>query len=269
MVKSVTGYRLPITDNRLTHFSQLLMKAMIFAAGLGTRFRPLTNSKPKALVEVNGTPLLEIVINRLKLFGFNEIIINAHHFAGSIIDFLNKKRNFNIKIIISDETEKLLGIGGGLKKASWFFNDNEPFLAHNVDIVSDIDLKQLYESHIRSEALVTLAVKNRQSSNYLLFDSNKTLCGWINKNSGEKKIVKNSNSNLTPLAFSGIHIISPSIFNLIKKDGVFPIIDTYLDLAANHKIVAFIDDNSLWIDAGKVENLKETGEILINIKNGK
>ncbi len=242
------------------------MKAMILAAGLGTRLRPLTESKPKALVEINQIPLLEIVIKRLKLYSFNEIIINVHHFANQIIDFIKEKNNFGIDIRVSDETDLLLGTGGGLKKASWFFNNNTPFPVHNVDILSDIDLKQLYEAHINSEALATLAVRNRQTTRFLLFDNGNNLRGWKNIRTGEIKIEKQSESDLIPLAFSGIHIINPSIFDLMPEQRVFSMIDLYLNLAKNYKINAFNHDSSLWIDIGKKESLIEAGKILNQIK---
>ena len=242
------------------------MKAMILAAGLGTRLRPLTNSKPKALIEINKIPLLEIVIKRLKLYGFNEIIINVHHFADQIIDFLKEKNNFSIDIRVSDETDLLLSTGGGLKKASWFFNDNKPFLVHNVDILSDINLKQFYGAHINSEALATLAVRNRQSSRYFLFDNDNNLCGWKNTKTNEVKIAKQSKSDLIPLAFSGIHIINPSIFELMPEQHVFSMIDVYLNLASNYSIKEFNHDNSMWIDIGTKESLIEAIKILNQIK---
>lgn len=236
------------------------MKAMIFAAGLGTRLQPLTNNKPKALVEINGTTLLEIVINRLKLFGFNDIIINVHHFSDMIIDFLKKNNNFNINITISDESGAILDTGGGLKKAAWFFNDNKPFLVHNVDIISNIDLSEMYNNHIKSDAIATLAVKNRNSSRYFLFDENNTLCGWKNTKTKEIKITKETNSKLTLYAFSGIHVISPEIFNYITEKGKFSIIDVYLKLAATNKIMALNHDNSLWFDVGDKNKLIEASE---------
>ena len=242
------------------------MKAMILAAGLGIRLRPLTNSKPKALIEINKIPLLEIVIKRLILYGFNEIIINVHHFADQIIGFLKEKNNFGIDIRVSDETDLLLSTGGGLKKASWFFNDNKPFLVHNVDILSDINLKQFYGVHVNSEALATLAVRNRQSSRYLLFDNENNLCGWKNTKTNEVIIAKQSESDLIPLAFSGIHIINTSIFDLMPKQHVFSMIDVYLNIAANYKIKAFNHDSSMWIDIGTKKSIIEAIKILSQIK---
>lgn len=239
------------------------MKAMILAAGLGTRLRPLTNHTPKALVEVNGIPLLEMVIQRLKIYGFHEIIINVFHFAEQIIEFLQEKQNFGIDIRISYEKDELLDTGGGIKNASWFFNDGAPFLVYNVDIVSDLDLRQFYDAHLHSQALATLAVSTRQASRYFLFNQDYILCGWKNIKTGEIKITRATpETDLTPLAFSGMHVIDPAIFDLMPEQNVFSIIDTYLHLAAHHKIVAFKHDHSLWVDLGKKENLLKAGEIL-------
>ena len=161
------------------------MKALIFAAGLGTRLRPLTNDKPKALVEINGMPLLEIIIRRLKFFGVKDIIINVHHFAPLVKNFLKKKNNFDINIAISDETDLLLDTGGGLKKCADFFSDGKPFIIHNVDILSDIDLKKMYDAHVKSKALATLSTRHRATSRYLLFNKKNTLHGWMNVRSGK------------------------------------------------------------------------------------
>ncbi|MGB1243748.1 MAG: sugar phosphate nucleotidyltransferase, partial [Chitinophagales bacterium] len=167
------------------------MKAMIFAAGLGTRLRPLTNDKPKALVEVNGKPLLEIVILQLKRYGFRDIVVNVHYFAKQIIRFLEAKNNFGIHIQISDESDLLLETGGGLQKAKHFLcSDDEPFLVHNVDILSDINLKALYQSHLEGSPLATLVVRNRKTSRYLLFDETNRLCGWKNVKTGEVRMMR-------------------------------------------------------------------------------
>ena len=239
------------------------MKAIIFAAGLGTRLQPLTNNKPKALVEINGTTLLEIVVRRLKSFGFNDIIINVHHFSDMIIDFLKKNNNFDTNITISDESGAILDTGGGLKKTAWFFNDNKPFLVHNVDIISNIDLSEMYNKHLNSDAIATLAVRNRKSSRYFLFDEDNTLCGWENTKTQEIKLAKKTNSQLTQYAFSGIHVISPEIFNHINEKGKFSIVDVYLKLAATHNIKAFNHDKSLWFDVGDRNKLIEAGKNII------
>lgn len=249
------------------------MKAMIFAAGLGTRLRPLTNNKPKALVTINGISLLEITIRRLLLFGYNEIIINTHHFASQIILLLKQKNNFGANIQISDETDLLLNTGGGLKKAAWFLgatsNENgrdgsdktEPFLLCNVDVLNTVNLDQLRAYHKQQNALVTLAVRNRSTSRYLLFDETQQLCGWKNNKTQEEKVARVA-THKTPLAFSGIQLINPQIFDLIKQTGAFSIIDTYLDLAAQHKIVAYQHDKDIWLDVGKHDALAKAKELL-------
>jgi NDP-sugar pyrophosphorylase family protein len=233
------------------------MKAMIFAAGLGVRLRPLTDTKPKALVEINGVTLLELVINRLKKTGVNEIIINVHHFAGQIIDFLDKKQRFNIRIEISHENE-LLDTGGGLQKAGWFFDDGNPFLLHNVDVLTDLDYESMISSHLQSGALVTVAVRRRKTTRYFLFDQSQRLCGWESTDSGEIKMARKTEGDLQNLSFMGIHVISPKIFNLFTEKALFSIIDAYLRLAADeHKIIAYRADRARWIDLGKKENLAE------------
>lgn len=244
------------------------MKAFILAAGLGTRLRPLTNNTPKALIRANDIPLMEIVIKQLKKYGFNEILINVHHFANQIINFLKEKNNFDIDIQISDETEKLLDTGGGLKKASWFFNKKEPFLLYNVDVISNINLSELYRTHIISKVLATLAVRNRKTFRYLMFDKNHTLCGWQNIKTGEKRIVRENSGDLNPLAYSGIQIISPGIFQLIdqieefsKPNAKFSIIELYLQLAKNNKITGFRHDSTFWIDMGKMESFEKIKKV--------
>jgi len=234
------------------------MKAMILAAGLGTRLRPLTNARPKALVEINGRTLLEITIDRLKEFGVNEIIVNAHHHAEQIVTFLKSKKHFDIRIEISREDDLLLDTGGGLKKAAWFFlegNSIEPFLLHNVDVLSSIDLHKMLDVHQKNSALATLAVQERLSSRQLLFDDHGFLAGRQKGAPGSDEIICPS-TNLHPLAFSGIHVISPRLLNLIIESGVFSIIDTYLRLAASsEKISAFRSDQFYWRDLGRPEDL--------------
>ncbi len=239
---------------------------MILAAGVGTRLRPLTDHTPKALIEVNGIPLLELVIQRLKLYGFHDIIINVHHFAGRIIEFLQQKRNFGIDIRISDETAQLLDTGGGLKQAAWFFDDGQPFLAHNVDILSDLDLGELCLAHLQTGALATLAVSNRASSRYFLFNHEHLLCGWQNIKTGEVKITRPTPaSDIIPLAFSGIHVIQPAIFDLMPEQEVFSITNTYIQLAASHPIIAFNHDQSFWMDLGRPDQLQKAGEMLSHL----
>ncbi len=239
------------------------MRAMIFAAGLGTRLKPLTAVKPKALVEVKNIPLLEIAINKLITFGFDEIIINVHHFADMIIDFLKSKNNFGIRIEISDERDLLLNTGGGLKKASWFFDNGKPFLVYNVDILSDIDLQKMYQFHQESNSIATLAVRNRSTQRYLLIDDENLLCGWQNIESGEIKNARQIISSLHQLAYSGIQIINPNVFSLMPDDKVFSIIDFYLSIAAKERITAFNHDETYWLDLGKIESLEKAKSLPI------
>ena len=237
------------------------MKAMIFAAGLGTRLYPITKNKPKALVTVNGKTLLEIVITKIIQVGITEIMINIHHFAQQVIDFVNKNDKFGIDISFSDETAQLLDTGGGLIKASWFLNGDEPFLVYNVDVLSDINLSDFIQYHKNHKALATLAVRKRETSRYLLFDEDFTLCAWENLKTGEKKIARDK-SDLNPYAFSGIHIIEPVIFNLINETGCFSIIDVYLKLANEQRIQGYDHSQTQWLDLGRIENLKEAESFL-------
>jgi len=238
------------------------MKAMIFAAGLGTRLKPFTDHHPKALAEVNGITLLELAIRKLSSAGIIDIIINVHHFSEQIIDFLQQENNFGINIQISDESDQLLDTGGGLKKASWFFNDNKPFLVHNVDVFSDIDLDLLFHTHMQSCAIATLAVRHRSTQRYFLFNENNQLCGWQNIKTGEQKIAKGNPENLTQLAFSGIQILHPSIFSLITEEGKFSMTDVYIRLATYQNINGYRHDEGIWIDLGRPENLEEASSYL-------
>lgn len=239
------------------------MKAMILAAGLGTRLRPLTDHRPKALVELNGRTLLEITISQLMQFGVKEIIVNVHHFAQQVVDFLNSKNNFGIRIEVSREDELLLDTGGGLKKAAWFFlGSDEPFLLHNADVLSNIDLGRLLQAHRDNGALATLAVQKRSSSRQLLFDNEMKLCGRRIGRQGQPQIVGKSGV-LQELAFSGIHAISPRMLDMITEDGVFSIIDTYLRLAEQGKNIAgFRADEYYWRDLGREDELKKAEDDL-------
>jgi NDP-sugar pyrophosphorylase family protein len=240
------------------------MKAMIFAAGLGTRLKPLTDNKPKALVEVNGKTLLEHTIQKLIQSGVSEIIINVHAFANQIIDFIKLNNNFGIHIEISDETGLLLDTGGGLKKAAWFFDDNKPFILHNVDIISDIDLNQMYQQHIASNCLATLAMDNRETNRYFLLNQNLELCGWENSKT-KVKIISKSGKISFKLAFSGIHVISHSIFAHFENDHIFSITSKYLELSKKHKIMAYQPNNTYWFDVGKTNDLAKAEQFLKSI----
>lgn len=240
------------------------MKAMILAAGLGTRLRPLTDTRPKALVELSGRTLLEITLARLRTFGIREVILNVHHFADMIVAYLAGNNNFGMRIEISRE-DALLDTGGGLKKAAHFFTGNthdEPFIVHNVDVLSSIDLRQMVEFHIQNQALATLAVQDRQTSRYLLFDEQHQLCGRRKGRDQAAEIVRPSRK-LEPLAFSGIHVISPRIFQLLNQQGAFPIVPSYLDLAAHgERILAFHADQYYWRDLGKPVDLEQAAQDL-------
>ncbi len=237
------------------------MIAMIFAAGLGSRLKPLTNTKPKALVEINSKTLLEITICRLKKFGFTKFVINTHHFSGMIKEYLRAKNNFGVRIAISDESAELLDTGGGLLKAARHFKSTKAVLVHNVDIVSTLDPMVLINTHLENKAMATLAVRDRKTSRYLLFDENKQLAGWENRKTQEKILLREeTNKKLEPLAFSGIHVINPKIVSFIKEKGKFSIIQAYLRLAKQHKIIAYEHNETAWADVGKVSELE-------NIKN--
>lgn len=234
------------------------MKAMILAAGLGTRLGPLTDDRPKALVEVAGRTLLELALTRLSSFGIHDVIINAHHFADMIFDYLKAHDNFGLHLEISRE-EILLDTGGGLKKASWFFLEDstaaeEPFILHNVDILSTIDLRRMVQVHTQKQALATLAVQRRESSRLLLFDDNLRLCGRRAARDKQPEVVCPA-SHLQPLAFCGVHVISPRLLRMLPE-GVFSIIDFYLQLAAQGEaILALETDESYWRDLGKPDDL--------------
>lgn len=238
------------------------MKAMIFAAGLGTRLMPLTADKPKALVTIDNVPLLELVIKKMIAYGITDIIINVHHFADKVIDFIKSKNNFGINIAISDERDTLLHTGGGLKRTAYFFSDGKPFLVHNTDIISDIDFNKLFAFHKQNDALATLAIRHRPTSRYLLFDKKNRLRGWENVKTGEKIVKDKRFKYLEQLSFSGIHIIHPNIFNLMPNDDIFSIITVYLDLMQKHKIIGYQHDDDFWLDVGKKPALKKAADFL-------
>ena len=236
-----------------------MKKAMIFAAGLGTRLKPFTLNAPKAMAPVNGKPLLQRNIEYLKSFGIEKIVVNVHHFANQIISFL-EENDFGVKTIISDETDEVLETGGGLLKARPLLEDADDILVMNVDILTDINISELIERHSENGALITLAVSDRESSRGLLFDAQLQLCGWHNKKTGEEKIVQERES-LTDYAFSGIQVISSRAFPLIKQRGKFSIIDTYLDLAATQKVLAYDHSGNILLDVGKPESIVKAEEI--------
>jgi NDP-sugar pyrophosphorylase family protein len=235
------------------------MKAMILAAGLGTRLRPLTNDRPKALVAVGGRTLLEITLARLGTFGVREVIINVHHFADMVVDYLKANDNFGMRVEVSRE-EVLLDTGGGLKKAAHFFLENsnpsdEPFILHNVDVISKIDLGRMVQFHAERRTLATLAVQDRETSRYLLFDQRLQLCGRRAGRDQAPEMARAAHPTQA-LAFSGIHVISPRLFKMLTEEGAFSIITSYLRLAAQgESIVAFRADEYYWRDLGRPENV--------------
>ncbi|HMK28875.1 MAG TPA: nucleotidyltransferase family protein [Terriglobales bacterium] len=238
---------------------------MILAAGLGTRLRPLTDDRPKALVEVAGRTLLEITLARLRASGICEVIINVHHFAGMILDYLKDNDNFGMRIEVSPE-EVLLDTGGGLKKAAYFFLESgegdlrEPFILHNVDVISTIDLRRMVQAHVEKQALATLAVQDRVTSRYLLFDRQHQLCGRRSGDDQRTELVRAA-SQVQALAFSGIHVISPRIFAMMTEQGVFSIVAAYLRLAAlGENILAFRADDYYWRDLGKPDNVRQAAQ---------
>jgi len=240
------------------------MKAMILAAGLGTRLRPLTNDRPKALVEVAGYTLLEMTLLRLHAFGIRDVIVNVHHFADMVIDYLRARNNFGMRIEISREAS-LLDTGGGLKKAAWFFLENarhagEPFLLHNVDVISRIPFERMLKFHLDGQALATLAVQDRKTSRYLLFDQQHQLCGRLSGRDQKAGLLRPSpRLRMQALAFSGIHIISPRFLPMLREEGAFSIIDSYLRIAAQGEtILAFPADPYYWRDLGQPESVAQT-----------
>lgn len=238
------------------------MKALILAAGLGTRLMPLTSTTPKALVKVNGMTLLEITVRKLAAAGFNEIIVNVHHHANQVIDFLNGFLLPGTYIAISDETEQLLDTGGAILKARWFLDGKEPFLVHNVDVISNTSLHQLHSDHINRRALATLSVMERQTRRYFLFDRDLRLCGWTDTSTGEIQWADKPDLEVKKLAFSGIHMISPEIFNVLEEKGRFSVIDSYLKLASKYLIYGHVQDGLTWFDLGKPEQIEVVSKFL-------
>ena len=242
------------------------MKAMVLAAGLGTRLRPLTDDRPKALVEIAGRTMLEIALTRLRAFEIQKVIVNVHHFADMVVQYLKSKNNFGMRIEISRE-DTLLDTGGGLKKAAWFFQEGheqnqEPFVLNNVDVISTIDLEKMLLQHNENRSLATLAVQTRESSRQLLFDESGRLCGRRTAHHPEPEIAR-AVPKFSPFAFSGIHVISRRLLELMTEAGAFSIIDTYLRLAAaGETISAFHADEFYWRDLGKSDSVQQAARDL-------
>jgi MurNAc alpha-1-phosphate uridylyltransferase len=237
------------------------MKAMILAAGLGTRLKPFTDEHPKALVVINGKTLLQRNIEYLAKFGIKDVIINVHHFAKEIIELIKKNKGFGSKITFSDETNEVLETGGGIIKAAWYFEkEKDPFVVMNVDVLTDMNLGEMIAQHKKQNPLATLAVTLRNTSRYFLFDELDHLCGWRNVKTGEQKMSRES-EEIIQKAFSGIHIISPQIFSLMKMTGKFSMVDVYLELAKAHVIAAFDHSNTKFIDVGKPQSIAKAEEL--------
>lgn len=231
------------------------MKAMLFAAGLGTRLKPWTNEHPKALAIVNGKSLLQRNIEYLQTAGIREVVVNVHHFADQIVQAVEENQGWGSTIHISDETAELLDTGGGLVKAAPFFTGEDYFLAMNVDILTDLKLAKMIQHHVDMNALATLAVTDRMSNRHFLFDEEQSLVGWRQLEPFSEKIVKSSQF-LIPKAFSGVHVISPTIFGKILQKGKFSMVDVYLSLANHNNIVGFDHTGTRFLDVGKPGSLQ-------------
>jgi NDP-sugar pyrophosphorylase family protein len=230
------------------------MNAMIFAAGEGTRLQPITNNKPKALVEINGRTLLEIAIRKLIRFGVKRIVINVHHFADMIIDFVNNNHFAVPEIFISDERNQLLDTGGGLVKAKDLFIKNTPIITYNVDIICNVNISKLIEYHYTNNNLVSMFVQNRTASRYLLLNENNRLCGWQNPHTGEEKLSINTKT-VSKIGYNCIQVVDYKLFEYLKQSGKFSIINEYLELASTHRIYGWVNNESVWFDIGTPEKL--------------
>ncbi len=239
------------------------MKAMILAAGLGTRLKPWTDHHPKALAVVNGRSLLQRNIEYLQQFGITEVLVNVHHFADQIIDAVQKNNGWGSKIIISDETDEVLETGGGLKKAAWYFEGTSSFVLMNVDILTSLDLSAMIQAHESTSPLATLAISERATSRYFLFDDQQQLQGWRNVVTGEEKPADISKkiADLKQMAFSGIHIIDPSLLILMERTGKFSMVDVYLDLCDKHSILGYDHTGAVLVDVGKPESIIKAEKI--------
>jgi len=236
------------------------MKAMILAAGLGKRLGEISETTPKALVNINGKTALHLAAERCSAHGFDDIVINVHHFADKVEDEVAKLNSLGFRISISDERERLLETGGGLYKARWFFDKN-PFLVYNVDIISDLDLRALYNYHLEKKGLATLAVRHRIGNRFFLIDKEGIIRGWRNIATGEQILVLPDLHDLAEIAFSGLHIVEPGIFSFME-DGKYTMVDIYLKLAAENNIHTFLDDNGYWGEIGTPESLELVREYL-------
>ena len=235
------------------------MKGMILTAGIGSRLKPLTDKTPKALVKIGDYKMIELALAYLHKHGVNEIIINVHHLADQLMEWVSEKRWEGYNISISNETDKLLNTGGGLQKAAEFLKQDKNFVLMAVDILTNLDLTAMINQHIKSEVMATLAVKKRETSRNLLFDNNGQLAGWMHNQTGDKKLVSGRQS-VKGFAFSGIHVINSGIFDLIEETGVFSIIDLYLRLAEYQPIKMYEHSDTDWLEFGRAERIPELVE---------
>jgi N-acetyl-alpha-D-muramate 1-phosphate uridylyltransferase len=237
-------------------------KAMIFAAGLGTRFKPWTDHHPKALAVVNGKSLLQRNIEYLQSQGITDVVVNVHHFADQIVEAVQQNHGWGSRITISDETDAVLETGGGLAKARPLLEGNAPFVTINADILTDFDINSLLDYHQTEGALISFAISERNTSRYFLFDENNRLSGWTNTQTGEEKIVRPS-PLLRRMAYSCVVVFDPALFPLIKQTGKFSLTDMYLDLAPDHNIMGYPHNGCRWIDVGKTESVKKAEALFI------
>lgn len=239
------------------------LKAMILAAGLGSRLKPFTDNHPKALAIVNGKTILQRNIEYLASFGIKEVIINVHHFSEQIIELIKRNHGFGSNITFSNESDEVLETGGGIKKATWYFEKyNDPFVVMNVDILTDLNLHEMMDQHIKMKPLATLAVSRRTTSRYFLFNETGELCGWENKATGQQRMSRPPEVMIEK-AFSGLQILSPQIFSLIKNEGKFSMVDVYLDLAKDHTILEYDHSGTKLIDVGKPESILRAEEMFL------
>ncbi len=230
------------------------MKAMIFAAGLGTRFKPWTDLHPKALALVNGKSLLQRNVEYLQQYGVTDVVVNVHHFADQIISAVKENNGWGSNIVISDETEEVLETGGGLLKAKDLLKNNGPFFTLNADFLTDLNLNKLLAYHQEKKGLISFGITSRKSSRNFLFDEDNRLCGWMNNTTGEKRISIDK-PGLKPMAYSCVVIFEPTVFNLIPQKGKFSLVDTYLSLAANYPIYGYDHTGDKLVDVGKPESV--------------
>jgi len=236
------------------------MKAMLLAAGLGTRLGDITGSLPKVLVDINGRSLLRIAVEKCTSSGFDDIIINVHHFADMVVEESERLKREGFRITVSDEREFLLETGGGLYKARNFFG-KEPFLLYNTDTITDLNLHSLYNYHLEKKGLATLAVRNRSGNRFFLIDKEGLLKGWCNKSTGERIVACEETEILNEIAFSGMHIIEPEIFNYMNE-GVYTMTALYLQIASSHDIFTYRDDSGYWVNVGTPDNIEAARSLL-------